>query len=373
MKEIKAIIKAFEEAEVKGEQTALATVVKVMGSSYRRPGARMLVTENGVLTGAISGGCLEGDALKKAQLVMLKKQSMLVTYDTTDEDDAKFGVGLGCNGIIHILIEPIDPAQEQHPIQLLKSCLEDRENKVLATIFDLNHPRKPQVGTCWLKTKNRCTHSNVLPPGYDHVLKTLAGRVLEEKKSWITPLEQKQVFLELVQAPLQFVVVGAGNDAIPLTQMADVIGWETTLVDGRENHANHIRFPHLTSIKVLEPEKVVGALKLDERTAMILMTHNFNYEIQVLKDLLPINIPYVGILGPKKKLLKMLENLENSGEILSEEDKDKLYGPAGLNLGAEAPEEIALSIISEVKAVLAGEKGYSLREKSGPIHEEERH
>ncbi len=372
MKEIKAIIQAFEEAEKNGEQTALATVVKVVGSSYRRPGARMLVTENGVLTGAISGGCLEGDALKKAQLVMLKKQSMVVTYDTTDEDDAKFGVGLGCNGIIHILIEPIDPHQEHHPITLLKACLEDREPKVLATFFDLNQQRKPQVGTCWLKSSQAFINSNALPTGFSQRLTSMADRVFAEKKSWIAPLEHQQVFLELIEAPLHFVVVGAGNDAIPLTQMANVLGWEVTLIDGRENHANTNRFPHLNTIKVMESEKVVDALKLDKRTAMILMTHNFNYELQVLKDLLPISIPYVGILGPKKKLLKMVENLEKSGKKLSEEDKDKLYGPAGLNLGAEAPEEIALSIISEVKAVLAGEKGTPLREKSGPIHEEER-
>ncbi len=108
MKEIRDIIQAYKQAQAEGRQTALATVVHVEGSSYRRPGARMLVTDEGQLTGAISGGCLEGDALRKALLVMKEKRSMLVTYDTMDEDDAKFGVGLGCNGIIQVLIEPID-------------------------------------------------------------------------------------------------------------------------------------------------------------------------------------------------------------------------------------------------------------------------
>ncbi len=307
MKEINAIIKAFEEAEKKGEQTALATVVKVVGSSYRRPGARMLVTENGVLTGAISGGCLEGDALKKAQLVMLKKQSMVVTYDTTDEDDAKFGVGLGCNGIIHILIEPIDPQQEWHPINLLKACLVDRKPKVLATIFDLNQQRKAQVGTCWLKSDHEAIYTVDLLSGYEESLNKMADRVIEEKKSWIVPLEQQQVFLELVQAPLQLLVIGAGNDAIPLTQLANILGWEITLIDGRENHANAARFPHLNSIKVVEAEKVIRGLELDERTAMILMTHKFIYEFQVLHDLLPINIDYVGVLWPTKTLVLMIE------------------------------------------------------------------
>src|SRR5260370_37468655 len=118
MKEIKDILNAFDDAQKQGKKTALATVVHVDGSSYRRAGARMLVTEDGQLTGAISGGCLEGDALRKARLAMVQNKPMLVTYDTTDDDDAKFGVGLGCNGIIHILIEPIFSEIETQPVNL---------------------------------------------------------------------------------------------------------------------------------------------------------------------------------------------------------------------------------------------------------------
>src|SRR5690606_35590694 len=115
----------------------LATVVQVDGSAYRRPGARMLVTEDGNLTGAISGGCLEGDALRKAQAVIFQQKSMLVTYDTTDEDDQKFGVGLGCNGIIHVLIEPIDFEDIQNPIELLKIAIQDRVLSRLITVFSV--------------------------------------------------------------------------------------------------------------------------------------------------------------------------------------------------------------------------------------------
>src|SRR5881398_1723786 len=121
MKEITDIIKAYDKAVAAGRQSALATVVNVEGSAYRRPGARMLVTEDGKLTGAISGGCLEGDALRKAQLVMVQKKPMLVTYDTTDDDDAKLGVGLGCNGIISILIEPLDNTDSNNSIELLRA------------------------------------------------------------------------------------------------------------------------------------------------------------------------------------------------------------------------------------------------------------
>src|SRR6476661_9699114 len=137
-KEIVDIVAAFKEAEKHGRKSALATVVHVEGSSYRRPGARMLVEDNGKLTGAISGGCLEGDALRKALLAIEQKQNKLVTYNTLDEDDVQFGVQLGCNGIVHILFEPIIP-DENNPIALLEKCIEQRKNAVLVTLFSLKN------------------------------------------------------------------------------------------------------------------------------------------------------------------------------------------------------------------------------------------
>jgi xanthine/CO dehydrogenase XdhC/CoxF family maturation factor len=148
MKEIRDIIKAYDEAQKLGKQTALATVVHVEGSSYRRPGARMLIEDDGQLTGAISGGCLEGDALRKALLVMSEKRSRLVTYDTMDDDDAKFGVGLGCNGIIQVLIEPIDDTNPNNPIQYLRAINEKRQKEYLNNIVFLQDKKDPQYGTC---------------------------------------------------------------------------------------------------------------------------------------------------------------------------------------------------------------------------------
>ena len=149
MKEIKDIIKAYKQALANGKQTALATVVSVEGSSYRRPGARMLITEDGELTGAISGGCLEGDALKKALYVMSEQRAMVVTYDTTDEDDAKIGVGLGCNGIVRILIEPIIEKDANHPVAMLETAIQKRELAVMITVFSFDRSVQ-QPGTCLL-------------------------------------------------------------------------------------------------------------------------------------------------------------------------------------------------------------------------------
>lgn len=371
MKEIKEIINAFDKAQILGEQTALATVVKVDGSSYRRPGARMLVTENGALTGAISGGCLEGDALKKAQLVIFQKKSMVVTYDTTDDDDAKFGVGLGCNGIIHILIEPIDSEAANHPIALLKQAMETREPKVLVTLFDLKNKRQKQLGTCLLFTKgNFSTVPRTVTPWLAEIEREITD-VLKVNQSIISEFVGSQpinAFVELIHAPISLVVVGAGNDAMPLCKLADVLGWEVTLIDGRSNHATAGRFPTVHQIHVANGEDAITRFAKDSRTAVVLMTHNFNYDLAIMERLLPLQIPYLGVLGPKKKLEKMLENLEKKGVQVGPDDLKKIYGPIGLHIGAEAPEEIALSIVSEVKTVLGGGDARFLRDREGPIH-----
>lgn len=371
MKEIKEIITAFDKAQILGEQTALATVVKVDGSSYRRPGARMLVTENGALTGAISGGCLEGDALKKAQLVIFQKKSMVVTYDTTDDDDSKFGVGLGCNGIIHILIEPIDPEAANHPIALLKQAMETRKPKVLVTLFDLKNKREKQLGTCLLFTNG---HFSSVPatvrPWLQEIERNITD-VLNLNQSIISEFVGSQpinAFVELIHAPISLVVVGAGNDAMPLCKLADVLGWEVTLIDGRSNHATAGRFPTVRQIHVATASEALPLFTKDDRTAVVLMTHNFNYDLAIMEGLLPLQIPYLGVLGPKKKLEKMLENLEKNGVRVGPDDLKKIYGPIGLHIGAEAPEEIALSIVSEVKTVLGGGDARFLRDREGPIH-----
>jgi xanthine dehydrogenase accessory factor len=380
MKEIKEIIKAFDRAEKEGKQTALATVVQVEGSSYRSPGARMLITEDGELTGAISGGCLEGDALRKAQLVMFQQKSMVVTYDTTDDDDAKFGVGLGCNGIIHILIEPIQKAHTDHPINLLKRCLEDRKHRVLLTFYDLTNKRAEQVGTSLLWEEDRplanpdalaMTKQNL--PNPDE-LEGLCTAAFHSRRSLITSCgtkHQLNVFVELIKPPVALVVVGAGNDAIPLTQLAHTLGWEITVIDGRADYCTPSRFPKAHRLLQSKAERVGDSILVDQQTVVVLMTHNYNYDLTVLKQLAQSNAGYVGVLGPKKKMDKMLDALKKEGITLSTEDLEKIFGPIGLDIGAESPEEIALSALAEIKAVLQKRPGTFLRDKKGPIHEDD--
>ncbi|HSK12266.1 MAG TPA: XdhC family protein, partial [Phnomibacter sp.] len=154
MKEIREIIKAYDDAVHAGKRSALAAVVHLDGSSYRRPGARMLVSDEGELTGAISGGCLEGDALRKAMLVLSQQKSKLVTYDTSDEEDATIGIQLGCAGVIQVLFEPIHANDANNPIQLLRKAVAVRQRSILVTLFSLDDKRNEQPGTCLLMEEN---------------------------------------------------------------------------------------------------------------------------------------------------------------------------------------------------------------------------
>lgn len=372
MKEIRDIVAAYEKAHQDGLKTALATVVHVEGSSYRRPGARMLVTETGQMTGAISGGCLEGDALRKARLVINQHKALLVTYDTMDDDDAKLGVGLGCNGIIHILIEPIAHENPANPIFKLKDFLAKRQEAVLVTLFCLMDRHAAQPGTCLLlkpgKQKIGLIPYSELAPS----LLNLAGKVLENRLSQVENyLEGDRVitaFLEYLQPSISLVIIGAGNDMQPLVNMAAVLAWETTVIDGRRNYATWERFPAASRVVVAKPESVLAQVEADRQTVFLLMTHNYNYDLAVLKDLLQHEITYIGILGPKKKMERMLQDLEEAGIRPDPQQVKALFGPVGLDIGAETSEEIALSVLAEIKAVMSSKKGGYLRNKQETIH-----
>ena len=370
MKEIKDIIKAYEEATKQDKQTALATLVHVEGSSYRRPGARMLVTEDGLLTGAISGGCLEGDALRKALLVMTENKTMLVTYDTNDEDDAKLGMGLGCNGIIQVLIEPIDKSNNNNPIQLLKQCAEKRQQSVLVTLFSLEDRKAKQPGTCLLVKENGDAIGKY--PTLQQVLLADAKEVLDNQsssfKNYISASDAVTAFIEHIKPAVSLIIVGAGNDVMPLADIAAILGWETTIVDGRANYAKAERFPSVCQVLVSKPEDVLKHIAIDEQTVFVLMTHNYNYDMAMLKELVGRNVVYIGLLGPKKKRDRIIDELKENGLILSEQQLSAIHGPVGLDIGAETAEEIALSIITEIKTVLSGKQGKQLKNSDDAIH-----
>jgi xanthine/CO dehydrogenase XdhC/CoxF family maturation factor len=368
MKEISEIISAYERAVQEGKKTALVTLVHVDGSSYRRPGARMLVTEDGELTGAISGGCLEGDALNKALLAIHQQKNNLVTYDTSDEEDAVLGLGLGCNGIIQVLIQPAE-----QPLQLLKKITASRKHHVLVTLFSLTDKRGPQPGTLMYKDEHETVYCGNIDDEIKHVLQTDVDEAYTSRESSFKTYRSAQhdvtAYIEHISPVVSLVIAGAGNDAEPVNAIASVLGWQVTLIDdGRDKNTKGNRFAGACHLVVPDPENALKDIEADEYTFFLLMTHNYNYDIAMLRQLLKKNARYIGVLGPRKKLDRMLDELAHEGMHLSEHQMHSIYSPVGLDIGAETPEEIALSMIAEIKTVLASRNAASLRNNKDVIH-----
>jgi xanthine/CO dehydrogenase XdhC/CoxF family maturation factor len=286
-----------------------------------------------------------------------------------DEDDAKFGIGLGCNGIIQVLIEPINPGEPDNPIQLLRIVAEKREKAVVVTLFSLENKKDTQPGTRLLLKENYQQERNT---PLKEILVKDGMKTLREGRSvfrtYQTESQNLTAFIELVEPAVSLIAIGAGNDVVPLIAMAEILGWETTVIDGRPAYAKKERFVPSCQVLVSKPENVISQIEIDNRTVFVLMTHNYNYDMAMLHQLLIKNVIYVGMLGPKKKLDRILGELRDQGASFTEEQLASVHSPVGLDIGAETSEEIALSILSEIKAVLSGKQGLSLHSNTGSIH-----
>lgn len=372
MREIEAIIESYEKVRSNDLDCVLATVVHVEGSSYRRAGARMLVDEDGMMTGAISGGCLEGDALRKALHAIHQHKNKLATYDTSDENDAVIGAQLGCNGVIQVLFEPIDFQHPDNPIELLKRASSQSHSMIIGTFFHLDKTNE-QIGSTFLINQDlQVIGKGVTADLRDQILNDCRLAFKDETslfREYLIKEERQYLFLEVFTQSPTLVLVGAGNDAQVLAQMAEILGWNIVVTDGRPTHASSDRFASSCQVIVATPEKILDEVEVTNRTVFVLMTHNYRYDLSVLEVLLgKPQIPYIGILGPKKKYQRMLGDLKEAGIVVTEEQFDKIHAPVGLEIGAESPAEIGLSILSEIQSVLTGTHGGQLKIKDGPIH-----
>jgi xanthine dehydrogenase accessory factor len=368
MNELKQIVEAYDRAVAAGRRSSLATVVKVEGSSYRQPGARMLVTDDGSLAGAISGGCLEGDAMRKALLVIARNKPMVITYDTSDENSSLIAVGLGCNGIVHILFEPLAPGKP-NAIDLIRAALMVRNKTVLLTLFSITEANAP--GATCLSLNESGPVSGSLPETLPSDVVMQSGKDALAKGTTIIrnfySVFDWSVLADVVIPPVSLIIAGAGNDVMPVVKIADVLGWHSTVLDGRPSHATCSRFPEAAQVVVPDALHALAGLPLDDRTAVLLMTHNYQYDLALLEQVIDSDVAYIGILGPKSKTKRLMDDLPVEKRLQS--SLEKVHGPAGLDLGAETSDEIALSILSEIKAVLSGKDGSPLRLKNAPIHQ----
>lgn len=374
MKEAKSIIEAYRKVDFSRQRAALATVMRVHGSAYRRPGARMLMTDDGRWTGAISGGCLEGDALKKAREAILSRQPSLVTYDTMDDDSAtSLGVGLGCNGIIDVLIEPLNEADENNPVLLLEKFVKTGELAVMATIFDSSIPENPILGQRVLLNSLGEKYSTIAHPLLEKNITNDTEKAIVANRPAICQYEtdgqMAEVLIETLHPGVQLVIFGGGFDAAPITTMAKSLGWSATVTDDCVAHLGTKRFPDAENVSLCYRDKVSTDIIFKRFSAAVLMSHNYKYDYAVLKELIKNPPAYLGVMGPKKRFDKMIVQLKEEGVYPGDDWAEKVHSPVGLDLGAETPDEIALSVISEIQAFFSQARGGYLKDFDGPIHD----
>jgi len=369
MTELQRLLLAYDQHRAAHRPCALATVVEVIGSAYRRPGARMLVTEDGELTGAISGGCLEGDARQRARRAIFQGEPALVTYDTRDEDDPRHGLGPGCQGVVRILLEPLDFTHPDNPLELLRDFARHPTPAVLATVFATDASGlKAAVGQRVLLSETGVVRGTPLLAA---PLAKAARVTLTQGQSRVLDIETDagpvRASLELLTPPLRLVVYGAGNDAQPLVHLAASLGWHITVVDGRPHLATPFRFPEAAEVR-LTPVRELATATPDPLAYHVLLSHNYAYDLAALQTLLASPAPYIGLLGPRLKAQRLLDELDAFPAEQVQQLRQRLHSPIGLDLGSETPEEIALAIVAEIQARHSGRQGRPLRERAGTVH-----
>jgi len=331
--ELSDLLDAAEALAARGEPMAMATIVATRGSTYRRAGARLLVPAEGEPIGNISGGCLEGDVARIGREVIASGEPRLVEFDLTADDDAVWGYGLGCNGAMELLVEPTRGAVET--VAALRSG------------------------------SGQCLVTRLTGPGAgSHRFEAdgVAAAALRDGSPRVEEVEGQRVFFEPMLPPLRLVVCGAGHDAIPLVRQAAGLGWRVVVADVRRTLLNGERFPGAAAFSAADAAQAGAALTPDARTAVVLMSHNYLRDIAYLGALLDSPLAYLGVLGPRGRTEQMLRELGRPEVI------DRLHAPAGLDIGAEGPEEVAHAIVVEILAVTRGREGGPLRDRGAPIH-----
>jgi xanthine dehydrogenase accessory factor len=371
MKEFRAILEACRKVDFAERKAALATVVKVRGSSYRSPGARMLITDDGRWVGSISGGCLEGDALRKARQVMTDGIPLTVTYDTSEESNQNLGIGLGCNGIIDVLIEPVDPTDQKNPVGFYEQIVALQVPVTLATVFSADDASL--VGKKLLLSDDGRRLHNFFESSLEAIVTPHLQRLFESKKSRAMTFDVQgqavEVFTELIQPSTSLILFGGGFDARPVTQLAKSLGWDVTVTDECVAHIAPLFFPDADKLSLCQRDFIDRDFVITPYTACVLMSHNYTYDRDVLRKLLRTQTPYIGILGPRKRFDKMLAEFEQEGVTLTPEDFHRIHSPIGLDIGAEAPDEIAVSIVAEIQGKFTNRSGGFLKYRQGPIHQ----
>jgi len=338
--EFKEIITHYEIARQQGIPAVIATVVDVEGSSYRRPGVGMLILKNGITKGAVSGGCVEKEVLRQAQEVFDSGTPKMMTYD------GKYR--LGCEGLLYILIETFDIAQ-QHIVKI-------REQLKSRNSFEITSYYSKEVVIKDMGSRLRFDDGT-------HV--SFSDKMVVEQYQY----DRLEIFNRLMKPCFRLIIVGTEHDAQKLCLLASSTGWEVEVIGEPKNPKSQKDFPEANLVTNVMPESL-EIKYVDDQTAVVLMTHNFAKDLLYLQALRNDTPIYIGLLGPARRREKLLSALIEYYPEVTEEFVNRIHGPAGLNLGAETPEEIAIAIIAEILSVIRNQTPIPLQDKKGAIHDD---
>ena len=360
MNELHAILDTWRCYPATNRSAVLATVVHVTGSAYRRPGSRMLILPDGRHIGGISGGCLEGEVIRRAWWFTQSETPVVRVYDTSSDDDTVWEFGLGCNGVVHVLLERSDRPGAVQMLAFLDANRQKQSSAVIATVVR-SEDASIQVGDRLLidgtsRPTGELAQSRIETQVLGHV-----ALVFLQRKSCLVHLDEVDVFIEFVGQPLSVVIFGAGHDAIPLVNIASELGWNITVADGRPSYAKAERFPGASHVLTLQRDDFFRDIHIDHDTAVIVMTHNFPMDVRLIPLILEKAPRYLGVLGPKTRAEKLFREI---GLPLPPD----VHAPVGLDIGCDTPETIALSITADIQATISQRSGRRLMLRGDGIH-----
>ncbi len=368
MQELIRLLNAIEETKSAGIDAAIATVVRVKGSAYRREGTKMLIDASGKQVCMISGGCLEQEVGEIAQQVMASGEPKVHFFDL--DEDLVWGLGLGCGGAVDVYIEPFDKGLAN---TLWLEAVKGQNAACLATIIESNASGLKK-GKRMFISETATTTGSLENPDLDASILEHAKEKMAElyPRSQSLTFETREgsvdVFLDVnVPAP-ELVIFGAGHDALPMAEFGHQLGFEVTIIDARHAFVTQERFPSAKQLIRTHPSGFAEKVILGPRSYAIVMNHHLERDKESLKFLLNTPAPYIGVLGPRKRYSDMLAAFKEENFEPDAEDLKRVRNPIGVDVGADTPEEIAVSVMSELLAVRGGYAAGFLNERTGRIH-----
>lgn len=375
MSGLNALLDAVQAEQLEGRESVLATVVKVEGSAYRRPGARMLVSQYGRPQGTISGGCLENDVARKAWWLS-ESRPVIRSYSTAEAIDEEggeesLGFGLGCNGKVYVLFERIPAKKPCALLDALRNVRSRQRPAAIATVIECCRNSRADVGDRVFLESGGAPHGGLYPPALTERITADLRLTLDRQKSslqhYAEGYTEVDVFLEYVEPAPRLVIFGAGHDAQPLVRMAKLLGWHVAVIDSRPHFARQERFPEADFVTCANINQRFEFRELVDGAFVAVMSHSLSQDAYWLKGVLQGNPRYIGQLGPRDRTERLLDGITREANSLPA--RSKLFYPIGLDIGGDTPESVAMSVLGEIQAVMNGRTGGSLKLRELKIHE----